>query len=44
MIVDTNILLDIYTQDEVWEERAAAAIAQAADVSSILVRMPPSSA
>jgi hypothetical protein len=23
-IVDTNILLDIYTQDEVWEERSAA--------------------
>ena len=37
MIVDTNILLDIYTQDEVWEERAAAAIAQAADVSVLVI-------
>ena len=27
VIVDTNILLDLYTQDEVWEERSAAAIA-----------------
>jgi predicted nucleic acid-binding protein len=36
-IVDTNILLDIYTQDEVWEERSAAAIAQAADVSVLVI-------
>ena len=27
VIVDTNILLDLYTQDEVWEEPSAAAIA-----------------
>jgi hypothetical protein len=25
LIVDTNILLDIYTQDQTWEERSAAA-------------------
>jgi predicted nucleic acid-binding protein len=37
MIVDTNILLDIYTQDEVWEERSAAAIAAAADVSVLVI-------
>jgi predicted nucleic acid-binding protein len=37
MIVDTNILLDIYTQDEVWEERSATAIAAAADVSVLVI-------
>jgi len=37
MIVDTNVLLDIYTQDEVWEERSAAAIAAAADVSVLVI-------
>jgi predicted nucleic acid-binding protein len=37
MIVDTNILLDIYTQDEVWEERSAAAIAAAADVTVLAI-------
>jgi predicted nucleic acid-binding protein len=37
MIVDTNILLDIYTQDEVWEERSAAAIAAAADVTVLVI-------
>ncbi len=36
-IVDTNILLDIYTQDEVWEERSAAAIAAAADVTVLVI-------
>jgi predicted nucleic acid-binding protein len=36
-IVDTNILLDIYTQDQVWEERSAAAIAAAADVSVLVI-------
>lgn len=39
VIVDTTILLDIYTQDEVWEERSAAAIASAAD-SNVLVINP----
>jgi predicted nucleic acid-binding protein len=36
-IVDTNILLDIYTQDEVWEERSAAAIASVADISILVI-------
>jgi len=37
VMVDTNILLDIYTQDEVWEERCAAAIASAADVDLLVI-------
>jgi len=37
MIVDTNILLDIYTQDEVWEKRSAVAIAAAADGSVLVI-------
>jgi predicted nucleic acid-binding protein len=37
MIVDTNILLDIYTQDEVLEDRSAAAIAAAADVTVLVI-------
>jgi len=36
-IVDTNILLDIYTQDQTWEERSAAAIASAADVAVLVI-------
>jgi predicted nucleic acid-binding protein len=39
LIVDTNVLLDVYTQDRVWEERSAAAIASAAD-SMVLVINP----
>lgn len=37
VIVDTNILLDIYTQDTVWEERSAAAIAAVADVAVLVI-------
>jgi hypothetical protein len=37
VIVDTNILLDIFTQDPVWEERSAAAIAAIADVAALVV-------
>jgi predicted nucleic acid-binding protein len=37
LMVDTNILLDIYTQDRVWEERSAAAIASAADVDVLVI-------
>ncbi len=37
LIVDTNILLDIYTQDQIWEERSAAAIASAADVAVLVI-------
>ena len=37
LIVDTNILLDIYTQDQAWEERSAAAIASAADVAVLVI-------
>ena len=37
MIVDTNILLDVYTRDPVWEERSAAAIATAADVATLVI-------
>src|SRR5271168_1433629 len=37
MIVDANILLDLYTQDEVWEERSAAAIASAADADVLVI-------
>ena len=37
MIVDTNILLDIYTQDRTWEERSATAIASAADVAVLVI-------
>ena len=37
LIVDTNILLDIYTQDQTWEERSAAAIASAADVAVLVI-------
>jgi predicted nucleic acid-binding protein len=38
-MVDTNILLDIYTRDRLWEGRSAAAIASAAD-SDVLVINP----
>jgi predicted nucleic acid-binding protein len=37
LIVDTNILLDIYTQDPAWEKRSAAAIASAADVAALVI-------
>ena len=37
LMVDTNILLDIYTQNRVWEERSAAAIASAADVDVLVI-------
>ena len=37
VIVDTNILLDLYTQDEVWEQRSAAAIASAADADVLVI-------
>ena len=37
VIVDTNILLDLYTQDDVWEERSAAAIASAADADVLVI-------
>jgi predicted nucleic acid-binding protein len=37
VIVDTNILLDIYTRDPAWEERSAAAIASAADVATLVI-------
>jgi len=37
VIVDTSILLDLYTQDEVWEERSAAAIASAADADVLVI-------
>ncbi len=36
-IVDTNILLDLYTLDEVWEQRSAAAIASAADGDVLVI-------
>jgi len=37
VIVDTNILLDLYTQDAVWEERSATAIASAADADVLVI-------
>jgi predicted nucleic acid-binding protein len=37
VIVDTNILLDIYTQDPAWEKRSAAAIASAADSAALVI-------
>jgi predicted nucleic acid-binding protein len=37
VIVDTNVLLDIYTQDPTWEQRSAAAIASAADVAILVI-------
>ena len=37
ILVDTNILLDLYTQDELWEERSAAAIASAADADVLVI-------
>lgn len=37
LMIDTNILLDIYTQDQAWEERSAAAIASAADVAALVI-------
>ena len=37
VIVDTNILLDLYTQDEVWEGRSAAAIASAANANVLVI-------
>jgi predicted nucleic acid-binding protein len=37
VIIDTNTLLDLYTQDEVWEERSAAAIASAADADVLVI-------
>ncbi len=39
VLVDTNILLDLLTQDSVWEARSAAALATAAD-SAVLVINP----
>jgi predicted nucleic acid-binding protein len=37
VLVDTNILIDIYTQDEVWEERSAAALGAAANVDVLVI-------
>jgi predicted nucleic acid-binding protein len=37
LMIDTNILLDIYTRDKAWEERSAAAIAAAADVAPLVI-------
>ena len=37
VIVDTNILIDIYTQDDAWEERSAAALASAADAEVLVI-------
>jgi len=37
VIVDTNILLDIYTQDKIWEGRSAAAVASAADAAVLVI-------
>lgn len=39
VIVDTNIILDLLTQDPVWEARSAAALAAVAD-SAVLVINP----
>jgi predicted nucleic acid-binding protein len=37
VIVDTNILLDILTQDTVWEKRSAAAVGTAADIATLVI-------
>jgi len=37
VVVDTDILLDLYTQDDVWEVRSAAAIASAADADVLVI-------
>jgi predicted nucleic acid-binding protein len=37
VIVDTNILLDIYTQDTAWEEQSASAIASVANVAVLVI-------
>ena len=37
VLVDTNILIDIYTQDEVWEERSASALGSAANADVLVV-------
>ena len=36
-LIDTNILLDIYTQDPIWEARSAAAIASIADSATLVI-------
>lgn len=37
VLVDTNILVDLYTQDGDWEDRSAAALASAADASQLVI-------
>lgn len=37
VLVDTNILLDLFTQDAQWEERSAAALAAAADFAPLVI-------
>ena len=40
VLVDTNILVDLYTEDVNWEDRSAAALASAADRDCQRVRRP----
>ena len=37
VLVDTNILVDLYTEDVNWEDRSAAALASAADASPLVI-------
>lgn len=37
VLVDTNIILDLFTQDPQWEERSAAALASAADFAPLVI-------
>jgi len=37
VLVDTNVLVDLYTEDMNWADRSAAALASAADVSQLVI-------
>jgi predicted nucleic acid-binding protein len=37
VLVDTNVLLDLFTADSVWETRSAAAIAAVADRAALVI-------
>jgi predicted nucleic acid-binding protein len=37
VLVDTNILVDLYTRDVNWEDRSAAALASAADAAPLVI-------
>ena len=36
-LIDTNVLLDIHTQDSIWEARSATALASVADAATLVI-------